>query len=182
MRTLYGFVTLIERLVTWIAAAFMFAIMAIVTTDVVMRYAFNSPLSWAYELISLYLMAGVFFLVLSHAYGAGAHVSVDILQRELPDRPYHLTEVITTAASLAVFLLIAWFGYWRAVESFQSGDVMAGAIPWPTWPALALVPVGCGLIALRLVIHLLSHLSSLLLGRALVALPRHGHGPGESFE
>ena len=182
MRALFGFVTLLERLATWIGATVMFAIMLIVTADVVMRYVFNSPLGWAYELISLYLMASVFFLVLSHAYGAGAHVSVDILQKELPPRSYHLTEIITTASSLVVFILIAWFGYVRMIESFQSGDVMAGAIPWPTWPALALVPLGCGLLVLRLLIHLASHLSSLLFGRSLVELPKHGHGPQESFE
>ena len=53
----------IEKLASTIAAVFMFAIMMIVFSDVIMRYAFNRPFSWAYDLISLYLMAGVFFLV-----------------------------------------------------------------------------------------------------------------------
>ena len=58
----------IEKIASTIAAVFMFAIMIIVFGDVIMRYAFNKPFSWAYDLISLYLMAGVFFLVLSEAY------------------------------------------------------------------------------------------------------------------
>ena len=71
----------IEKAVSSIAAFFMFAIMIIVFSDVVMRYAFNRPFSWAYDLISLYLMAGIFFLILSEAYASHAHVSVDILQQ-----------------------------------------------------------------------------------------------------
>ena len=48
----------IEKIASTIAAVFMFAIMIIVFGDVIMRYAFNRPFSWAYDLISLYLMAG----------------------------------------------------------------------------------------------------------------------------
>ena len=71
--------TAVERVTSTIAAVFMFAIMMIVFTDVVMRYVFNRPFSWAYDLISLYIMAGVFFLSLSGTYAVNGHISVDIL-------------------------------------------------------------------------------------------------------
>ena len=44
----------IEKIASTIAAVFMFAIMMIVFSDVIMRYAFNRPFSWAYDLISIY--------------------------------------------------------------------------------------------------------------------------------
>ncbi|HEX2059972.1 MAG TPA: TRAP transporter small permease subunit, partial [Thermoanaerobaculia bacterium] len=50
-----------------VAGIFMFAIMLVVVTDVVLRYFVNAPLSWSYELISLYLMVGLFFFSLSDA-------------------------------------------------------------------------------------------------------------------
>jgi TRAP-type C4-dicarboxylate transport system permease small subunit len=181
VKTLNGALALIERAATTIAAIVMFAIMIIVSADVFMRYVFNSPLGWTYDLISLYLMAAVFFLVLSNAYLQGAHVSVDILQQRLPDRPYRITELITTAASFVVFLLITWVGWLRTVDAFEQADVLAGAIPWPTWPAYALVPFGAGLLALRLAIDFLGHLGSLLTGRDLIPVRRHGHGQ-ETFE
>lgn len=181
MRALLRALGLVERVATAIACALMFAIMVIVSADVAMRYVFNSPFGWAYDLISLYLMAGLFFLALSPAYAAGAHVSVDILQQRLGPRAFRATEVITTAASLAVFILIAWAGFGRALDSFRSGDVLAGAIPWPTWPAFALVPFGSGLLAFRLLLHLVNHLAGLATGRELLPLPRAGHG-AERFE
>lgn len=182
MKSLQSALVLVERIATGIAAIVMFAVMIIVSADVFMRYVFNSPFSWAYDLISLYLMAAVFFLVLSHAYIAGAHVSVDILQQKLHAKPFRATEVITTAASFVIFVLIAWVGWQRVVDSFEQGDVLAGAIPWPTWPALALVPFGCGLLAIRLAINFVGHLASLLTGRDLIPIARHGHGGQETFE
>ena len=89
----------VEKAVSTIAAIFMFAIMIIVFCDVVMRYAFNRPFSWAYDLISLYLMAGVFFLILSEAYASHAHVSVDILQQKFPPVMIRLSEIVTSARS-----------------------------------------------------------------------------------
>ena len=171
----------VERVVSSIAAFFMFAIMIIVFSDVVMRYAFNQPFSWAYDLISLYLMAGIFFLILSEAYASHAHVSVDILQQKFPPAMIRVTEIVTCLVGIVVFSLIAWLGFLRAVDSFKSSDVMAGGIPWPMWPSIGLVPFGAGLITLRLVLHLVAHVLSLATGRDLIALPA-SHVAEETFE
>jgi TRAP-type C4-dicarboxylate transport system permease small subunit len=170
----------VEKVVSTIAAIFMFAIMIIVFSDVVMRYGFNKPFSWAYDLISLYLMAGVFFLILSEAYASHAHVSVDILQQKFPPAMIRLTEIVTCLVGISVFSLIAWLGFVRAIESFRASDVMAGGIPWPMWPSIGLVPFGAGLITLRLLLHLVAHVLSLATGRAVIALP--SHAAGETFE
>src|ERR1041385_6388240 len=109
----------------------MFSIMIIVFSDVIMRYAFNRPFSWAYDLISIYLMAGIFFLVLSEAYASNAHVSVDILQQKFPEPVKRLTEIVTCIVGIIVFSLIAWRDWLFAGDAFQSGDVMAGGGPRP---------------------------------------------------
>jgi TRAP-type C4-dicarboxylate transport system permease small subunit len=171
----------VEKVVSSIAAVFMFAIMIIVFGDVVMRYVFNRPFSWAYDLISLYLMAGIFFLILSEAYASHAHVSVDILQQKFPPAMIRLTEIVTCVVGIIVFSLIAWLGLLRAVDSFNSSDVMAGGIPWPMWPSIGLVPFGAGLITLRLVLHLVAHIVSLATGRDVIALPA-SHVAAETFE
>jgi len=171
----------LEKIASTIAAVFMFAIMMIVFSDVIMRYAFNKPFSWAYDLISMYLMAGVFFLVLSEAYASNAHVSVDILQQRFPEAVKRLTEIVTCIVGIIVFSLIAWLGWLRAVDAFKSGDVMAGAIPWPMWPSIALVPFGAGVITIRLALHFIGHILSLATGRSLIPLPA-SHATGETFE
>ncbi|MES6530794.1 TRAP transporter small permease subunit, partial [Cutibacterium acnes] len=68
----------IERILTFIAVAFLFIIMVLVVADVFMRYVVNRPFSFTYDLIGLYLLAGVFFLTLSDGLREHAHVGVDI--------------------------------------------------------------------------------------------------------
>jgi TRAP-type C4-dicarboxylate transport system permease small subunit len=67
-----------------------------------------------------------------------------------------LSEIVTCLVGIVVFSLIAYLGFLRAVDSFQSADVMAGAIPWPMWPSIGLVPLGAGLITIRLALHLIA--------------------------
>ncbi|UFX47674.1 TRAP transporter small permease [Bradyrhizobium sp. 41S5] len=171
----------IEKVASTIAATFMFAIMMIVFGDVIMRYVFNKPFSWAYDLISLYLMAGIFFLVLSDAHASHAHVSVDILQQKFSPAMIRVSEIVTCVVGIVIFSLIAYLGLLRAVDSFRSADVMAGAIPWPMWPSIGLVPFGAGLITIRLTLHLVAHVISLATGRSVIALPT-SHAAGETFE
>ncbi len=131
----------IEKVTSAIAAALMFAIMIIVFSDVVMRYVFNRPFSWAYDLISLYVMAGVFFLSLSGTYAVGGHISVDILLPRFSVILQRLCVIISNIVGLAIFVPITWLGYQRALDNYVSSDVMAGAIPWPTWASSIFVPI-----------------------------------------
>ena len=60
---------------------------------------------------------------------------------------------------------------------------MAGAIPWPTWASAGLVPIGAGILAVRLAVHLIANTASLLTGEDLLPLPAiAGHGEKAGFE
>src|SRR4029078_11971609 len=115
-------------------------------------------------------MGVVFLLVLSEAYTSRAHVSVDILQQKFSPAMIRLSEIVTCIVGMTVFSLIAYLGLLRTVDSYQSADVMAGAIPWPMWPSIGLVPFGAGLITIRLAAHLLAPTLSLVTARELIAL------------
>lgn len=158
----------LEVVVTAVAALCMFAIMSIVGLDVGMRYLFHRPLSWTYDFISLYPMAAVFFLVVSDAFASHSHVNVDILYKHLPVVARRACDVVTLAAGLAFFAAMAWAGARRFGSSFEASDVLAGVIPWPMWPSYVLVPVGAGLMAVRLALHLVHAVVSLVSGRELV--------------
>lgn len=161
----------LERALTVIAAVFLFAIMALVVADVFMRYVMNSPFSFTYDLIGLYLLAGVFFLTLSDTLRVHAHVGVDILLTRFSPTGRRLSEIVTALTGLFVFVLICKVGFDRALENYEQHDVLSGAIPWPTWISAALVPFGCGVLVLRLVLQLLGHVLSLVSGRDLYPLP-----------
>lgn len=173
----------IERALTMIAVLFLFVIMVLVVADVFMRYVVNRPFSFTYDLIGLYLLAGVFFLTISDALREHAHVGVDILLHRFSPAGRRLSEIVTALVGLFVFVLICKVGFERAFENYRESDVLAGAIPWPTWVSAALVPLGCGVLVLRLALQLVGNLLSLASGRDLYPLPPiTGVGEAKTFE
>ncbi len=151
-----------------VAVALILAIMVIVFSDVVLRYLFNHPIAWAYDLINLYLMAGLYFLALSYAYAAHAHIGVDILLRRLPVGGVRVAECIAGGVAMPFFALMARAGATRAWENWTDGVVVSGPVAWPTWAGPALMAFGAGLLVLRLAFRFAGNLASLATGRDIV--------------
>jgi TRAP-type C4-dicarboxylate transport system permease small subunit len=173
----------IERTLTVVAVVFLFVIMVLVVADVFMRYVLNRPFSFAYDLIGLYLLAGVFFLTISDALREHAHVGVDILLHRFAPAGRRLSEIVTALVGLFVFGLISKVGFDRALDNFQQNDVLAGAIPWPTWLSASLVPFGCSVLVLRLALQLVGNVVGLVSNRDLYPLPPiTGVGEAKTFE
>lgn len=168
MNTIERLIAGVEKLFDGVAAVLMLLMMVIVVTDVALRYLFNSPLIWAYDVIGLYLMAGVFFLSISGTYALHKHIGLDILIQRFSPRGRRLTEVLACVVSLPLFILMVKVGAERAYVNFVSGDALAGLIAWPTWIASALVPLGVGLLVLRMLLRLVGQLMSLATGRDVI--------------
>jgi TRAP-type C4-dicarboxylate transport system permease small subunit len=150
----------IEHLSMAMAGVCFISIALITGVDVAMRYVFNAPLVWSYELISDYLMVAVFFLAIGATQRHGQNIGVDILTRRLPER---VRAALASASLLLMGLYIALTGLasWDTfADAWDSGDVLAGVIPWPRWPAFLLVPVGCVLLLLRLVADLIGNVAA----------------------
>lgn len=166
----------VESLCGVLTVVVMLAIMGIVSADVAMRYLFHSPLSWAFDLIGLYLMAAVFFLSLSATYADNGHVGVDLLLRRLPVAGRRLAEIVTCLVAIPLFAAMAKMGAERALDNFVNNDTLSGLVPWPTWIAAALVPLGSVLLLARLALRLVGHVASLLSGREVIpVMPLGGH-------
>jgi TRAP-type C4-dicarboxylate transport system permease small subunit len=161
------------------SAILLFAVMLIVASDVAMRYAFNRPFSWSYDLVSLYLMLAIFYFALSRTFALNAHVGVDILHYYVSTRVRRAFELIICLISAPVFALVTLACMKRAATSFADADVLSGAIAWPTWASIALAPLGAGLLALRLLVDAACHAVALSGGPELIPLPglaRTGEG------
>jgi len=183
LRQIEHMLTRVEALFSTLASVVLFAIMAIVAADVAMRYAFNHPFGWSYDLVSLYLVQVIFYFFLSRAFAGHAHVGVDILHYYVSSRTRRLFELITCIVSAPLFGAIAWVCFQRARAAALGGDVMAGSIAWPTWAFIGLAPLGAGLLTLRLVINGAAHLTALLGGPEIIPLPplaRTEQGLGEA--
>jgi len=87
---------LVARASGLISTCLVAAMLAIICYDVLLRYAFNAPTTWANEL-SVYLLAGITFLGLAHAHAERAHVRVDIVLDRLPASLRHAVSLAVAA-------------------------------------------------------------------------------------
>jgi TRAP-type C4-dicarboxylate transport system permease small subunit len=148
----------LERAGAYIAAASFVVIVCITVLDVLLRYAVHRPLMWAYDFISWYPMVALFFFAISDSWRSGHHVRVDILIRNMADRPRAAFDLLGTAVALSLMLLIGYAGWNEFTASFETGERLTGVIEWPLWPSKLLVPLGAALFCLRLIIDLVRDL------------------------
>jgi TRAP-type C4-dicarboxylate transport system permease small subunit len=128
----------------------MFAVMIIVCTDVALRYLFNDPLSWAYDLISLYVMVGLLYLALAPSYSGDHHIRIDLLVRGANASRRLWLGRLQILMVAPVFVVIAWLAAVESYNAYHANRVLSGPIPWPRWPIGALVALGSAMLLLRL--------------------------------
>lgn len=161
----------LEKTSIAIAAVMLLAIMLIATLDVAMRYFFNSPLGWSYDLISLYLMAGMFFFAMSDTLHANGHIAVDLLHSHMTHRQRHAVEVPGYVMVFLTCCAVTWMAVNKTLEAYNGGDVIAGRFDWPTWISMSFVAIGFLVLSLRCAFRLIGHLLSAWQGRSVIGLP-----------
>lgn len=142
-----------------LAALCIGAMMVLTAVDVVMRYALNQPLSWAYDLTMNYLLVASFFFGLSYTLRMNHHISVDFFARRLPKRVYHMGMALGCLGAMAIFAAVAWFGLRDTIHAFVNDEVIFGALIWPMWVSKAVVPIGMAPLALRCLHRAVGHLA-----------------------
>lgn len=144
------------------SAVIMFAVMVIVVADVAMRYLFNAPLDWSYDLIARYLIVYLFYFALSDTLRRDRHIVVDMLSRIVPARVRHVLELIGYLLSLAVFTIMAWLGAERAWVEFAGNDIVFDSLQWPSWVVSVALPIGIGVMLLRVAMRIVALVLSLV--------------------
>ena len=142
----------IERASVFIGCTLLFVLMIIVTADVFLRYFLHRPVVWSHDVVTLYLMPAIFFLLLSDSMRAGAQVRVDIIRNYFPPLLKNMADAVGNIGAAIGFLLIGLGGLRQCFEAIELNEVVAGSIPWQVWPSFLLVAFGSVMLVVRLVI------------------------------
>lgn len=131
-----------------ILGAVFYAYMAIiVAAEVVRRYVFNASSTWAEE-TAVYAFIWLAHFAAASAARDRAHLSFDILGRYLSPKANRAITLLSDIAFLALALLIVWTAGQNSLLHYQYDQQMRG-VDLPIILASAAVPVGWGLVALR---------------------------------
>lgn len=164
-------IDMIDDALVALGSLMMFALMCVVVADVSMRYLFNSPLQWSFDVISNYLMPGLFFLAVSHTLKAHSHVAVDIVHNYLKPKTRYVFETICSMLAVPAFAICAWMAAGVTLANFESGATASSGLPIPTWTVSLFLPLGFGLLTLRLALNTVGYFLTLATNREVLALP-----------
>ena len=140
-----AFIDAVGRLTLYLTLA----MIGLVATNVLLRYAFSFGSVWGQEL-EWHLLAAVILFGMSYALQRGDNVRVDVFYANFTPRSKFIVNLVSGVLLLliAVFFIKLSIGY--VGQSYAIGESSAdpGGIPY-RWAVKGLIPVGFGLLALQ---------------------------------
>ena len=139
---------------------------SIIFYQVVMRYVFNSAPFWTEE-IARYIFIWQIWLGTSIGVRERAHIRIQLIGNMLISKGRLLQKnileivILLVWLSLTVFLTVTGF---QLVADQAAKGVLTVAVRFPLHYAYAAVPVGCGIVTIRLLYELYAEFRKLLKG------------------
>jgi TRAP-type mannitol/chloroaromatic compound transport system permease small subunit len=139
-----------------IGAALVLLLIFAMSYEVVMRYAFDAPTMWAYEIATI-LMGTSFLVTIAYAMVTQSHVRVDFLYARAGARGQALIDLAGYVVFLLPLALWMTWGLWNyLVQAYASGET-TGQSAWNpvVWPFRAAYVAGFALFSLQIVAEIL---------------------------
>jgi len=117
-------------------------LIVVVVFEVFMRYAFNAPTSWAFEL-TVFLYGVHYSFALAYAHKNNTHVAIDVFESRLPDRPRLILRIITNAVLfLPTIGLLTYYVGVMAANSWQQWEHASSSWAPAIYPVKTLMAIG----------------------------------------
>lgn len=145
-------VTTINRWVFMATATLMAIVVPVMLYEVIARYGFNAPTTWAMELAVL--LFGPYFLLggpwLLHLQG---HVGLDLVRQRASPAWQRRMDLVNYPVIIIFCLILLWYSVPAAWSAWSYRETSFSAWNPPIWPAKAAVPVALVLMALQAVVE-----------------------------
>ena len=132
-------------------AAGCMALLCIITfANVLVRYLSNASFAFTEE-FSVFLMLVLTLLGSASAFAEGKHIRITLLVDKLPGAARRFCSILEWLANIALFGLLAWFGWRMALDDFEF-EVTSPGLGLPQWWYTVWLPLLCALIVVRLLL------------------------------
>lgn len=143
----------VERVFCYVAAGLVFVMIFPTTIDVIFRYIMEEPLPAIFQLTE-FMMVGVVYLGISYVQSLKEHIKIEMATSWLPKLGRDILDLFAYLAGLLLFAIITWQSGRLAWEAWVTQDYTMGIIHFPFWPAKSIIPIGCGLLCIRLLLDI----------------------------
>ena len=130
------------------ASFLVFIMMLITSTEVIGRYVFNHPTTWAWPLNRQ--IFGIFILVAgAYTMSKREHIRIEILYDHFPPILKRIARWIALASFVIFMGVLVWQSGWMGWNSLMNNEKLAGAFRMPLYPFKLLIPIGAFLFLLQ---------------------------------
>ena len=136
-------------------------LIGVVVFEVFMRYGFNAPTSWAFEL-TVFLYGVHYSIALAYALKHNTHVAIDVFEARLPAKPRLILRIFT---NIALFIptigLLTYYTCAMAATSWQQWEHASSSWAPAIYPYKTLMAIGFVLLLLQGFAKLIQDIRSL---------------------
>lgn len=145
----------LEKVLLFGATMVILFAMGLVSAEVLMRYAFNSPIPGHLEGSEL-LVPIIVFLAISYTQSTHGHVGMDLLLDSLVPAARRYAVMGTLLLGIFICAVLAYFSGKNALQLWRFDDVTMSPPYFKTWPSAAAIPVGYALVSIRMYLQFLN--------------------------
>ncbi len=131
---------ILDRLEEWIISLMLLAMTGLTFLQVVMRYVFNSGMTWALELTTVFF-AIMIFVGVSYGVRVGSHIGVDALVKMMSPGKRKAVSILAVVLSL-VYVGFILTGSMQYVLKMKEVGIELEDMPIERWQVLAVMPLG----------------------------------------
>lgn len=153
----------IPRLMLGIASVALAAMMLIIVADVVLRFAFGTPVKGAYDVVTIGLLVMVFFGIAS-VIERSSEILIDLIDIVVPAGAIRVLRLVSAVATVVIFLFLGWSMISPAHDAWQWGGYSL-ELGFPVWTQWVLAFLGLAGIVWAAVVRVVQ----MVLGRDLAA-------------
>lgn len=135
-----------------VASLWVLVLVALISTDVIGRGGFNSPIPGVPEMVK-FSIVGMVWLQMAYTLRAGKHLRTTIGLSLMPGAGRRAVLIANAVVGVVMFSFIAWLGWWEMATSFEIG-AFEGEHPVriPVWPLWGVLVAGAMLTTIQFVL------------------------------
>jgi len=149
-----GLVRRLTDVLSGLAGLSVLLMMLQVMADVIGKYVFHMPVPGTAEVVANYYMIACVFLSLAAIEARGSAIAVDLVYDQVGDRA---KAMMRKAGQLATFVFYGGLGYFSwdvAMRAYRINESVDGLWRITVWPAKFMLPIGCAIACLILLIRI----------------------------
>ncbi|MDV7142191.1 TRAP transporter small permease [Tropicimonas sp. TH_r6] len=146
----------LENAANMVAAVAILLLMVLGVAQIILRTAFNTPITGYIDLVEL-SMASMAFLGAAYCQRLGAHIRMELLVGRVRGRNLWAMEVFGTLVAMFIIGVLIWYSAGHFWRSYTLGDTTIDA-EFPVWPSKLIVPIAFTIWWLRLALQLFGYL------------------------